>query len=177
MNITASPYLLRPIEDSDIDWVFAALSDPLVYKHYGVRYCSLEATKTQMNWYAQLRADRTGLWWAIAEPSGAPVGGIGFNDYDKTHQKIEIGYWLLRSHWRKGIMKAVMLPALRFAFEHWALHRIEAIVEPGNAASKALLQRFGFQHEGTLRECEFKDGRFINHEVYGLLSSELPAPS
>ncbi len=172
MKLTALPFHLRPIEDADITWVFEALSDPQVYRHYGVRYHSLEETGAQMAWYADLRSAGTGLWFAVTEGSGRPVGAIGFNDYDKTHQLVEIGYWLLREHWGKGIIKTVFPPALRFAFRHWPLHRIEAIVESENTASRRLLERFGFRYEGTRRECEFKDGRFINHEIFGLLSSD-----
>ena len=45
---------LRPIVDSDIDFIFRGLSDPSVIKHYGVSYTTLEATKEQMKFYAHL---------------------------------------------------------------------------------------------------------------------------
>lgn len=171
MILTASPYRLRPIEDSDIDWVFRGLSDPRVYRYYGVRYHSQEEAKTQMDWYARLRSDDTGLWFAIVDGEVA-LGAIGLNDYDRAHASAEIGYWLLPEYWGQGVIKATLPVVIDFGFERWRLHRIEAIVETENQASSGLLTRFGFVCEGTRRECEFKDGRFVNHVFYGLLARE-----
>ena len=169
--LDAPPYRLRPIEDTDIDWVFRALSDPQVYKYYGVRFLTLEATREQMTWYASLLAERTGIWFAI-QSNAESVGAIGFNDYHETHRGAEVGYWLLPPYWGRGVMKTVFPPFLQFAFQQCGLHRMEAVVETENAASAALIKKFGFQYEGTRRECEFKDGRYISDEIYGLLARE-----
>ena len=53
-----------------------------------------------------------------------------------------------------------------------AVHRIHADVEPENIASSALLRHLGFVHEGTLRDVERKDGKFLSLEQYGLVSSD-----
>ena len=172
MILTAPPYSLRPMEDNDIDWVFRGLSDPKVYRYYGVRYHSKEATEGQMAWYKELQNNASGLWFAILNADNTPLGGIGLNDYEKEHRKAELGYWLLHEHWGKGIMKTVMPSVLDFGFSQWKLHRIEAIVEIGNEASSGLLKAHGFQYEGTERDCEFKDGQFVSHELYSLLETE-----
>jgi [ribosomal protein S5]-alanine N-acetyltransferase len=52
------------------------------------------------------------------------------------------------------------------------LHRIAAEVEEDNYGSIAVLKKCGFTYEGTLRECEIKEGRFINLHLYALLKKE-----
>ena len=56
------------------------------------------------NWIARVAADAARLGesvnWAIREPGGELVGGIGFFDAEpgKSH-RAEVGYWLARPHW------------------------------------------------------------------------------
>ena len=47
------------------------------------------------------------------------------------------------------LMRAAMLET---AFEAFELHRLEADIDPDNAASLALLRKFGFREEGRFRE-------------------------
>ena len=49
------------------------------------------------------------------------------------------------------------------------IHRLEAFVETGNKASCRVLEKTGFQCEGTMRDCEIKDGKFISLLVYAQL--------
>ena len=56
------------------------------------------------------------------------------------------------------------------AFSTLALHRIVAEVETENLASANVLKRAGFVREGTLRECEVKNGRYLSLDVYALLN-------
>ncbi|MCW5898466.1 MAG: GNAT family N-acetyltransferase [Flavobacteriales bacterium] len=162
---------LHPITAADLPHIHAGLGDPRVTRHYGVHYDSLEATQAQMDWYAALERDGTGQWWGIRDEDGTFLGTIGFNGLQSDHRKAEIGFWLLHAHWGKGIIGQVMPQALAHGFTQLGLHRIEAIVESGNAASSRVLQRHGFNHEGTLRETEWKHERWIDLEVWALVGA------
>ena len=52
------------------------------------------------------------------------------------------------------------------------LNRIEIRAAVGNARSRAIPQRLGFQEEGTLREAERVGGAYLDIVVYSLLRSE-----
>jgi ribosomal-protein-alanine N-acetyltransferase len=56
-----------------------------------------------------------------------------------------------------------------YGFDKLRLHRIEGIVETENSNCKKALARLGFLHEGTMKECEIKSGRFISLEIYAKL--------
>ncbi len=170
------PFKTRPILDSDLQSVYQALSNPTVYQYYGVRYHTLEATKEQMQWYKSLVANNKGEWWAItSENEQEFYGACGLNNYEPEHRKAEVGFWLLPEYWGKGLAYRAVNQLLQYGFQKWNLHRIEAFVESGNRGSEKVLTRLGFAHEGTMRDYEFKDGRFVSWEVYGLLSgSDMP---
>ena len=49
--------LLRQFADSDLENVYKGLSHPDVIRYYGVSYDSLEATKAQMKFFADLEKE------------------------------------------------------------------------------------------------------------------------
>ena len=161
---------LRRIIGRDIDKVYAGLSDERVVRHYAVSFSSWEATQEQMDWFDKLWTTRTGIWWAITEKGQTDLAGsCGFNNYSAQHRRAELGYWLLPEHWGKGWATEALRAILAYGFDEMKLHRVEAFVEGGNERSNHLLERLGFQHEGTLKECEWKNGRFIDILIFSLL--------
>jgi ribosomal-protein-alanine N-acetyltransferase len=171
--LTTDRFTLQRIEPEDQPFIFEGLSHPQVIPFYGVRYDSLEATQAQMDFYEALERDGTGQWWKIvSRQSQEALGAIGYNHYQAQHRKAELGYWLLPRFWKQGIITEVMPALLRYMRRERGIHRIEALVEEGNTASHRLLERMGFLHEGTLRDCELKDGHYISLRIYSLLSTD-----
>lgn len=105
--------------------------------------------------------------FAIRE-EGALIGSIGFKGLTKGHMA-EIGYWLAKDWWGRGIMTAVVGKACEYAFAQWQLVRITAHVSEGNIASARVLDKNGFVCEGLLRKYHFKDGRFIDARLYAFV--------
>lgn len=62
--------------------------------------------------------------------------------------------------------------ALDHAFEAMALHKIEADVDPRNAASCRVLESLGFQREGLLRQRWRTGGELQDSAIYGLIADE-----
>ncbi|MPQ85456.1 GNAT family N-acetyltransferase [Pseudomonas sp. MAFF 730085] len=167
---------LRKIRPRDIGSVYMGLSDPRVVAQYGVSYKSLAATDEQMRWFEQIICQKTGIWWAIAlNTDDSMIGACGLNDWCHKHRKAEVGYWLMPEHWRKGLLTEALPAVIRYGLCDMGLHRIHADVEPDNEPSCALLTKFGFHLEGTLRDVELKDGRFLSLHQYSLLSSDAAA--
>lgn len=173
-ELRTSRYLLRQIVQSDIESVYAGLSDPRVYATCAVSYHSLEDTQVQMDWYSNLLEDEQGISWAICrnDPSREFLGVCGFSSHLPEHRRAEIGYWMLHQHWGKGIASECVEAIVRYGFEKLNLHRIGAQVDIGNVASSRLLERLGFSYEGTSRGCELKDGAFIDLKNYSKLASD-----
>lgn len=69
-----------------------------------------------------------------------------------------------------------MHEALRCFVDHLfsavALHRLEADIDPRNAASARSLGRLGFQREGLLRERWIVANEVSDSALYGLLASD-----
>lgn len=170
-SLSTSRLLLRKITDSDLHNIYIGLSHPEVIPYYGVSYSSIEAAKTQLQWYHQLETDGTGIWWAICSPNNEHFyGAIGFNNWHKAFKKTEIGFWLLPEFWKQGFLSEALSAVCDYGFNTMKLHRIEAQVETENIASKSSLLKFGFTHEGTLHDAEIKNNRYITLDVFAILN-------
>jgi ribosomal-protein-alanine N-acetyltransferase len=69
-------------------------------------------------------------------------------------------------------MKEALVPIINFGFEEMKLNRIEAFVGPKNEASMKLVKKFGFKHEGVMRQHYNYNGTLEDSLVFGLLREE-----
>lgn len=165
--------LLRQFVASDIENVFKGLSHPEVIKYYGISFQTIEETNEQMVFFASLEKEKTGIWWAICSADNQTFfGGGGFHNLCNENHKAEIGFWLLPEFWRKGIMKEAMPLLCNFGFENLNLHRIEGFVESENENCKKAMEKLDFHNEGTMKECEIKNGKYISLEIFAKINAK-----
>lgn len=163
--------ILRQFKDTDLENVFIGLSHPEIIKYYGISFDTLEATKEQMTWFADLEKNKTGIWWAVcSNEDGSFLGAGGLNNISKDNKKAEIGFWLLPAYWGQGLMTETMPLICNYAFHTIKLHRIEGFVETENTKCKKALKKLNFKLEGTMIDCEIKNGTFISIDIYAKLN-------
>ncbi|GGX04511.1 GNAT family N-acetyltransferase [Aquimarina muelleri] len=166
-------YFLKEIESSDIKNIHKGLSNPDITKYYAVHFPTIEDTKEQMDWYRDLKKNGTGIWWGIYDKNDNQFCGAGgFNNLEKNHKKAEIGLWLLKEYWGKGILKEIMPKLFEEGFNKLDLNRIEGFVASDNLKCKNGLEKINFTYEGTMRECEIKNGEKIDVDFYSILKRE-----
>ena len=107
---------------------------------------------------------------AIRDPNGLLIGGVGFDGFQlgKSH-RAEIGYWLAKPYWGRGIMTAVVHAASTLAFSELGLAKLTAHVFPENVGSARVLEKCGFEKEGYFRQHFAKDGKYLDGLAFGLV--------
>ena len=83
-------------------------------------------------------------------------------------QSAYLGYGANAEHAGSGYMTAAMHHLLSHAFTRLRLHRLEANVQPANAASIALVRRCGFVREGFSERYLKVGGRWRDHERWAI---------
>lgn len=108
---------------------------------------------------------------------GTLLGNCGIfpADRDASTGNWEIGYWLRASAVGHGYATRVTAALIDRAFECLAGHRVILRIAPDNAPSRAVAERLGFTHEGTMRETYARASERQDLEIWGLLAREWPA--
>lgn len=102
------------------------------------------------------------------------VGSIGVFRQGNIHrQTAELGYYIAEEYWGKGIMTDAVRHICAYIFDKSDIIRIYAEPFAYNTASCRVLEKAGFQYEGTLRSNAVKKGRVIDMKMYSLLKNEL----
>jgi ribosomal-protein-serine acetyltransferase len=166
---------LRPLRLGDARWLFEQVDANRVRLRRWLPWPDTNRSPADSRAYilrmrAQERAGfglTFGLWW-----QDHLVGVAGFNWIDRANRSAAIGYWLAREAEGHGLMTAAVSALLRHGFRNLALNRIEIRAGLRNYRSRAIPERLGFRREGTLRQAEWVNGRFVDHAVYGLLAAE-----
>lgn len=81
-----------------------------------------------------------------------------------------LGYYGFAPHAGQGFMREGVADLLRHAFRTLRLHRVEANVQPGNRASRALIESLGFEKEGFSPRYLRIGGRWRDHERWTKLA-------
>ena len=176
-KLTTERLILRGPLEKDRQPMFDIHTDPDVMKYYGVEpYASLDKAQEHLDWLTKLHREEIGLRWVITlKDIDQYIGDVGFYDYERKHNRAEIGYILGKQHWGKGIMTEAIKASLDYGFNEMNLNRIQALIDPRNEASKRVAAKHGFQYEGTFRDYEYEHGGFIDLNMYSVLRREYKA--
>ena len=106
---------------------------------------------------------------------GQAVGSVALTrGTDVCRRSAELGYWLGRAFWGRGIMTKAVEEMCRTGFEAWDIVRIYAEPFAHNAGSRRVLEKAGFALEGVMRSGIWKNGRLRDYCMYALLRPETP---
>ena len=163
----------------DADALLALFSDPAVMRYWSHPPLATRAeVEAKLARWADGFAARSGLSWTLTDArADVAIGSCSLFRIDPEHRRAEIGYALRRDRWGRGLAREACAALLDWAFGPLGLHRVEADVDPRNAASRGLLLRLGFASEGLLRERYFVGGEVTDTEMLGLLARDWRAAS
>lgn len=120
-----------------------------------------------------LSADENETFAFAITIDGKAVGSIGVFRQGNIHkQTAELGYYISEEYWGRGIMTEAVKQICQYVFSESDIIRIYAEPFAYNAASCKVLEKAGFQYEGTLRRNAVKNGKVIDMKMYSLLKEE-----
>lgn len=145
-NLSAAARLAHPITLSP------DLLSPSCQSVWARRLRQIEAAPADAPWVTRLLVQEA-----------AAVGRAGFHGPPDERGMVEVGYEVCADHRRQGHARAAMLIMMGVAVEEPAVKVIRATFTPDNAASRALIESFGFVHTGEQMDDE--DGLELIYET------------
>lgn len=122
---------------------------------------------------AMLSADGNETFAFAITVNNIVIGSISIFRQGNIHrQTAELGYYIAEKYWGKGIMTEAVKQMCRYVFDKTDIIRIYAEPFAYNTASCRVLEKAGFQYEGTLRRNAVKNGKVIDMKMYSLLKEE-----
>ncbi|WP_232661176.1 GNAT family N-acetyltransferase [Pseudonocardia sp. TRM90224] len=153
--------LLVPLAEQHIELEVELDSDPEVMRFLTGRASTrAEVLASHARRMALGRqVDGLGFWMAFEAPKGDPAGDefVGLMMLPPAHGPdqpddptvSDLGYRLLRRHWRKGLAGEASRALLRHAFDTVGQSRVIAQTMAVNTASRALMTSVGMRHVRT----------------------------
>ncbi|TQR19485.1 GNAT family N-acetyltransferase [Psychrobacillus vulpis] len=165
---------LMEIKKENADSIFRIFSDDEVTRYYGMAsFEQKEQAINMINSFTKNFQDKRSIRWGIFwKETSELVGTVGLNNLQLSQKRTEIGYDLLPSYWRKGIVSEAVEAVVRYCFEELDLYRIAAVTFTENESSYKLLLKLGFQKEGMLRGYIYQNDKSNDTFVFSLIKPE-----
>lgn len=147
--------ILRPWRDSDAASLLRYASDPAIgpvagwEPHTSIEY-SLEIIRTIFA--------APEIYAVVLKETGEPVGscGIMFADSlhstDMKHGEAEIGYWIGKPYWGRGLIPEAVRALLKRCFDELHLDAVWCGYYDGNTKSRRVCEKCGFTYHHTNRD-------------------------
>lgn len=173
LKLEGKRVLLRPLEEKDAKSLQENINDPDIYKYtltiphpYEMSHAEWWINHTQER-IKEKKAYELGI---ELKETGNIIGGMGICHIDPAHDSAEVGYWLGKKYWGKGITTEALDLLMNFAFNELKLHRLHANTFIDNIGSQKVLEKSGFAKEGRRKEAIKKDGKYYDDFLFGIVA-------
>lgn len=174
--LSSENLVLKNIEDVHLQEVFAIYDNEKVFEYCGIiPKHNIQTVSKMIGHFDRDYQKKNRVKWGIFQKSHSDklVGIIEAMDFNQKVNMVTIGYFFAEDYWGKGLATDAVKILVKFLIEEVNINRIQAEVMPLNEASKKVLLKNGFLHEGLLRQATLWSGKgVVDLEIYGLLKEE-----
>lgn len=166
MTIDCGLCVLRPFEPADAASIAALANERDIWINLRDRFPHPYRLEHAEAFVAECAQKDPPMNLAITV-DGRAVGSIGVipgSDIDRVSG--EIGYWLGKPYWGRGIATAALKGATPYVAGTFGLTRVFASVFTYNPASARILEKAGYVREAYQRRAAIKDGVVHDQYVY-----------
>jgi RimJ/RimL family protein N-acetyltransferase len=171
MNIKGKFVTLRAMQREDMPMIVEMFNDPELEKSV-VGWAFPLSLEQQNKWFDNHMNDQTNFRFVIETPDDGVVGIATLTDIDWKNRNAMQGIKLKKEARGKGIATDAVMAIMRYAFDELGLHRLNGSWFEDNVASQTLYQKCGWTAEGCRREYVFKQGKWKNLVVCGVLAED-----
>ena len=164
---------LRWMDPQDVDAHFAVFSDPAVMQYWsGEPWTDPDQAAKAIERIEAACIAGSDLCLGIElRDTGQLIGNVSLHHFVDASRRCEIGYALASRYWGKAYAQEAVRAAIAYGFSALGLNRIEADIDPANAASIRVLEKLGFRREGFMPERWIVHGTPADTVFYGLLKA------
>ncbi len=121
---------------------------------------------------SSLKNTKNRLYWLVRESGGGYAGVISLVNIRWNHRHAYLGIYANPEERKPGRGSLLLSALLDVTFDILKLHTLKLEVIESNTAAIGLYKKFGFKEEGRLKEFVFKDGKWMDVIVMGMMEKE-----
>ena len=168
---------LRVLEREDVDYLVECVNDINFMGEYA---WGEQVTKSQLLRYFDNPSTMIILTetkqFIVQKKDGTKIG-LMHHRLQLPSRTMELGFLgLAPSERGKGYGTEATQLMVDYLFLSEDLARIQTGADVRNKASQRVLEKVGFQREGTMRKCLFRNGELRDHYLYSILREEWKEP-
>lgn len=130
------------------------------------RQSDLITERHQLKWIEHIQTDPTICMYSIIQGIKC-VGVCGLTNIDPIHSKAEISCYT--EDYKKPLLKKAIMTLIYHAFYDFDLHRLWGEIFEYNKTMIEVFEELNFKEEGRLKESYYKNGKYIDSIIFGLL--------
>jgi ribosomal-protein-alanine N-acetyltransferase len=170
MRIECRQCLLRPLLASDAESLAHHANDYDVARNLRDRFPHPYSVADAEAYITHLASRAVVTSFGIVVDNRA-IGSISLMlGEDIARQSAEVGYWIGRAFWGRGIMGEALQAVTRYAFDQLELARVFAVPFATTVRSARVLEKSGYVLEGTMRHSAVKEGKLLDQLLYAAYS-------
>lgn len=164
---------LRPVEPSDIDFIYTMENEPSVWR---VSNTLVPFSRFQIEQYVlssehdiyaekQLRL----VIELIVGTHSQSIGAVDLFDFDPHDLRAGLGILIVSDERQKGYAGETIEIIKEYCFKVLNLHQVHCSISTDNTSSIHLFTNHGFIQNGTLKEWRFLDGKWQDEIMFQLI--------
>lgn len=123
--------------------------------------------------YEKLKQSKNDVAFAICSID-KPLGIVGLYDINWVARNAEFRIIIGdEAYLEKGIGTSVTREVVKYAFEKLNLHKVHLGVNAEDKRANECYQKVGFVKEGTIRDYNYRNGRYYDANIYSILEDEV----
>lgn len=161
-------FLLRKIEEDDLTWLKNIKNNSWQFTHNTV----FLNDNDQEKWFNNnsdlvliLESNTTSLF-------DVRLGFLKLSNLDNINRSVMVSWFIDDKQRSKGLGKILLSLLVDYCFLVLNLHRIDAEILDFNIASQKCAKSVGFSLEGIKRKAIYKNGKWIDSQVYAILRED-----
>lgn len=164
MDLYTNRLLLRPFREDDAEALYEYSKGPNVGPNAGWKPHESLTESADILRVAFL--NQPSVWAIVRQTDGRLMGSCGMiHDPKRENEAVRmLGYAIGEDYWGCGYMTEAVGAVLRAGFCEMGLELISATCYPDNTRSRRVLEKCGFEYEGTLHRAEkLYNGQIKDH--------------
>ncbi|MDI3547101.1 MAG: hypothetical protein PWR10_753 [Halanaerobiales bacterium] len=165
--------MLREYRESDFEHIRRWVNNPEIVKYLSDIFLYPQSEKQTRDFLERAMSKEWKGFIIADRETGEYIGQVDFVNLDEKNGYGELGIVIGDlDQTSKGLGSEALELFLDFGFNQLRLNRIELVCWSYNKRAQRAYEKVGFKKEGIRRQKYFRDGRYFDEYLYGILKEE-----